>query len=192
MKRLHRDWQVIETKATDLRRRLCQRAVPRSPRYAHARRSYWMKDANCSLRHSAGWTYCSVGALSLLNKLPSIHQHGNVEGPKQNTQDRPLPQQLLHWLISRQTSVLQEDGEYEISDEDATDPASSEAPDALHVQTVVVPPSDISGSGTPSLEPTPDELLWAGFNGRCNKVADTCYSFWAGGTLAVRKLPFYI
>ena len=27
--------------------------------------------------------------------------------------------------------------------------------------------------------------IFAGFNGRCNKPADTCYSFWAGGALAV-------
>ena len=26
----------------------------------------------------------------------------------------------------------------------------------------------------------------AGFNGRCNKVADTCYAFWVGASLAVR------
>lgn len=35
----------------------------------------------------------------------------------------------------------------------------------------------------------PSSLLWAGFNGRCNKVADTCYSFWVGGTLSVTSLP---
>ena len=29
----------------------------------------------------------------------------------------------------------------------------------------------------------------AGFNGRCNKPADTCYSFWAGSTLAVSSMP---
>jgi len=34
----------------------------------------------------------------------------------------------------------------------------------------------------------PSSLLWAGFNGRCNKVADTCYSFWVGGTLSVTPL----
>ena len=28
----------------------------------------------------------------------------------------------------------------------------------------------------------------AGFNGRCNKIADTCYAFWVGASLAVRAL----
>jgi geranylgeranyl transferase type-1 subunit beta len=29
-------------------------------------------------------------------------------------------------------------------------------------------------------------IRWAGFSGRCNKIADTCYSWWVGGSLAVR------
>lgn len=33
------------------------------------------------------------------------------------------------------------------------------------------------------------ELQWVGFNGRCNKIADTCYSWWVGASLAVRT-PF--
>lgn len=36
--------------------------------------------------------------------------------------------------------------------------------------------------------PDLQELQWAGFNGRCNKVADTCYSWWVGGSLAVSKV----
>ncbi|KAI4120567.1 MAG: hypothetical protein LQ347_007075 [Umbilicaria vellea] len=32
-----------------------------------------------------------------------------------------------------------------------------------------------------------EEIQWAGMNGRCNKPADTCYSFWAGGALAILK-----
>ncbi|KAK5104811.1 geranylgeranyl transferase type-1 subunit beta, partial [Cryomyces antarcticus] len=31
---------------------------------------------------------------------------------------------------------------------------------------------------------------WAGFNGRCNKLADTCYAFWVGASLDVlHKAP---
>jgi geranylgeranyl transferase type-1 subunit beta len=29
-------------------------------------------------------------------------------------------------------------------------------------------------------------LEWTGFNGRCNKIADTCYAFWVHGSLSVR------
>ena len=41
-------------------------------------------------------------------------------------------------------------------------------------------------SSTTPLPLKPKDLLWIGFNGRCNKFADTCYCFWAGGTLGVR------
>lgn len=30
-----------------------------------------------------------------------------------------------------------------------------------------------------------DQLQYVGFNGRCNKIADTCYCWWVGGTLSV-------
>lgn len=35
------------------------------------------------------------------------------------------------------------------------------------------------------LEVNPGDVFCAGFNGRCNKPADTCYSFWVGGALCV-------
>jgi geranylgeranyl transferase type-1 subunit beta len=35
-----------------------------------------------------------------------------------------------------------------------------------------------------------EDDTYAGFNGRINKPADTCYSFWVGGALNVR--PFEI
>jgi geranylgeranyl transferase type-1 subunit beta len=30
-----------------------------------------------------------------------------------------------------------------------------------------------------------DSLVWAGFSGRSNKIADTCYCFWVTGALDV-------
>lgn len=33
--------------------------------------------------------------------------------------------------------------------------------------------------------PTPEDEF-VGFNGRCNKMVDTCYAFWVGGSLDVR------
>ena len=49
-----------------------------------------------------------------------------------------------------------------------------------------------ASSDTISLNHPSEDIQWAGFNGRCNKVADTCYSFWVGGTLAVRTLHLAI
>lgn len=44
----------------------------------------------------------------------------------------------------------------------------------------------------PAVAPANEESLqWAGFNGRCNKYADTCYSFWNTGTLEVRAADSY-
>ena len=62
-------------------------------------------------------------------------------------------------------------------------------------------PKDDSASGTqsgslddhitalPVIPPVAtDAIPYAGFNGRFNKVADTCYSFWNGATLMVCAL----
>lgn len=90
---------------------------------------------------------------------------------------------LVGWLASRQTSDLGEDEDDE--DEDDSD-------------TQKEPPTQGSGSGSledqastlPCITPiTDDTIPCAGFNGRCNKVADTCYSFWNGATLMVRTSP---
>ena len=39
------------------------------------------------------------------------------------------------------------------------------------------------------IEVTPEKLLRAGFNGRYNKVADTCYAWWVGGSLGILNRP---
>ena len=73
---------------------------------------------------------------------------------------------MVRWLVERQTSDLE------------TDP--DEHHDG-HNATVIKPVEDL-----PLIEPPSDESLqWAGFNGRSNKIADTCYSFWNTATLAV-------
>lgn len=43
----------------------------------------------------------------------------------------------------------------------------------------------------PPIDPAQHELNCAGFNGRCNKVSDTCYGFWVGGALAVRASSLF-
>lgn len=48
-----------------------------------------------------------------------------------------------------------------------------------------IPPITLQSPAPPPPDPPVNELLFAGFNGRCNKVCDTCYSFWVGGNLAV-------
>ena len=66
---------------------------------------------------------------------------------------------LTHWLVSRQFAYL--------------DPSS----DATSEDSASEPPS----LARLSLD---ENLRHVGFNGRCNKVADTCYTWWVGATLA--------
>lgn len=52
--------------------------------------------------------------------------------------------------------------------------------DAKSVNVATPPlPEEDNGSST---------MQWAGCNGRANKLADTCYAFWVGGSLSVRPL----
>lgn len=75
------------------------------------------------------------------------------------------------WIIERQTTYIEE-GEDEESEEEEDD--DDKAPSKATPYTA---PQD--GSTSPS------SLLHAGFNGRTNKVADTCYAFWNMGALAI-------
>jgi len=87
----------------------------------------------------------------------------------------------LHWLVSRQTTRLEEDEFYSLGDHPV---ASVTAHKPFHVLGAV---PMLATDRHPDAIVVPDlqELQWAGFNGRCNKIADTCYSWWVGGSLAV-------
>lgn len=90
----------------------------------------------------------------------------------------------MGWLASRQTDKLL--GE-EDEQEDEANNDNGEEPTTAEVEV---------GTGTESVEDlirglsnmTPlsgATISCAGFNGRCNKLADTCYSFWNGAALIV-------
>lgn len=83
---------------------------------------------------------------------------------------------LVRWLAWRQTVDLEEAEEGE---SDAEEMAVTDVQRSIDEKISALP--DI-----PSLSQRPCEVLhWAGFNGRSNKIADTCYSFWVTGTLGV-------
>lgn len=92
---------------------------------------------------------------------------------------------LVRWLVARQTAELGEE-----DDEDEEDSSNTENPVDSNVQDL---PDAVDGLSLdksidmlPSiLPPTEESLQWAGFNGRSNKYADTCYSFWNSATLVV-------
>lgn len=92
---------------------------------------------------------------------------------------------LLSWLASRQTGELGEEEEEDDEDDEDDETGTS----VLDTQ----PTKDVTKSleekiiALPGLTALSTESIpCAGFNGRCNKFADTCYSFWNGATLMVR------
>ena len=108
---------------------------------------------------------------------------------------------MTRWLVARQTLMLQEDGEDLNVDADSADPL----PAPVAANELFRPTFHLTGAFPVSFahisQPLPEvslyERQWVGVNGRCNKVADTCYSFWVGGTLGVSlcyttlsKLPY--
>ncbi|CAM1511995.1 Fc.00g095080.m01.CDS01 [Cosmosporella sp. VM-42] len=107
----------------------------------------------------AGYAYCAVGALSLLDRPLDSSAPSADEAIQNGIPDR---QGLLRFLAYRQFAYLkQEEDDDEIDDEE----------NFLE-----------STLGDLSLG---DGCVHVGWNGRWNKKADTCYCWWVGGTLAM-------
>ncbi|KAL8874687.1 MAG: hypothetical protein Q9174_000027 [Haloplaca sp. 1 TL-2023] len=91
---------------------------------------------------------------------------------------------LLAWLVSLQTSVIQEE---DVSAPDQIEghptPDADESRDERASEQATVASPEDTVSDMLGIEPLAEDLSWVGMTGRCNKVADTCYAFWAGGSL---------
>lgn len=111
----------------------------------------------------AGYAYCAISALSLLDR-PAENSTASHDGAilRRAIADHPA---LTEWLASRPFEYLEEVEEAEDNEED-----NFAQPACL---------ADTVGAS---------EVKYAGFNGRCNKVADTCYTWWVGGTLSILGL----
>ena len=144
---------------------------------------------------AAGCTYCGVSTLLILGKLPPADGASEIVG-NGTAASQAFVQNLLHWLVSRQTSILTDyrkfdDGE-NCSDEDpeilgkSEEEQSGSSRQSFSIQrSIPVPPSPDLEERSQYSEVEAEDLSCAGFNGRCNKPADTCYSFWVGGALGV-------
>ena len=80
----------------------------------------------------------------------------------------------VSWIASRQTTYLEE--------------VESEDPGSLPASEHEIPnsdPSNESSSNAGVLSFSEEDLRCVGFNGRANKVADTCYCFWNTAALEV-------
>lgn len=118
-----------------------------------------------------GHTYCAIGSLDFLSRTsPDLKSVPLLSAGSDKFES------LITWLASRQTAQLQED-----ENEDDSDNETPKAPEGGSLDDKV--------QGLPNVESLEaDTISCAGFNGRCNKFADTCYSFWNGATLVVCSL----
>lgn len=130
-------------------------------------------------------TYCALGTLSFLNHTPGLEEEALSEAKiAACTPGSEAFESLIEWLAFRQTNVLyDEDSGEDTEDDDIEDPGS-------------IPPQKIAAGSIEehisSLPLLPTASQWAaekqtyaGFNGRTNKISDTCYCFWVTGSLAV-------
>ncbi|KAK0625435.1 terpenoid cyclases/protein prenyltransferase alpha-alpha toroid [Bombardia bombarda] len=110
----------------------------------------------------AGYAYCAISALSLLDRplegSPALHPSKILR-----VGIRSMPA-LTHWLASRQFVYLEPPATQNEEEED--DPVNFLLPSSL---------DDLA---------LDDKLQHFAFNGRCNKVADTCYCWWVCAALA--------
>lgn len=134
-----------------------------------------------SLGHEshAGYAYCAVAALALLDRPTEGGTSDSEAGGEQQTpsthytQSRSLQEGIgdipgfISFLVSRQFAYLDAQ-EKKAEEEDDEDPETA----------------NFQMAGL-SLSDPHDDTNHIGFNGRCNKVADTCYTWWVLGSLSI-------
>ena len=118
--------------------------------------------------------------MSLLGRLPQ-----SVDTSSEYYSKTGLTQldRTIHWLVARQTAVLDEEDEFDTNADETDTPATCH-----DTHSFVKMRSYPSKTGEMSYQDRPTshfELQWAGFNGRLNKIADSCYTWWTMGTLSV-------
>lgn len=124
-----------------------------------------------------GFTCCAIAALSFLDRLP-LPPSQKPDGVARGVTHLP---QTLKWLVSRQTATLDtDDGLDTYNDETDTSETCHDA----HSFVKLGPPNSRQGESNMKGVLHPHfELQWVGVNGRCNKVADTCYAYWVSAPL---------
>ncbi|KAL4868783.1 hypothetical protein BDV12DRAFT_169017 [Aspergillus spectabilis] len=125
----------------------------------------------------SGHTYCAIGALTFLDRLSNGSGRVSLISPGSKQFDS-----VVRWLVSRQTTELGEEDEEDEEESDSDDPVHDDVQSlAKAVDGLVI--NERIDTLPNLLSPSWESLQWAGFNGRCNKYADTCYSFWNTATL---------
>ncbi|ROW00041.1 hypothetical protein VPNG_08340 [Cytospora leucostoma] len=148
---------------------------------AHIRRSQTYDGGfSESFRHEshAGYAYCAVAALALLDRplesqgVEAKAAGGEGEQTPYYKRSQALQKGIsdipgfISFLVSRQFTYL-EPSEEDDDEEDDDDDETANFQQANLALGADEPPKHI------------------GFNGRCNKVADTCYTWWVLGSLSI-------
>lgn len=118
--------------------------------------SVWRSDESL-----AGYAYCAINALSLLDR-PVVGSDASHTSKILHSGIRDMPA-LEHWLASRQFVYLEAASNADQESED--DEVNFTLPKSL---------AELCLKGNNQ---------FVGFNGRCNKTADTCYFWWVGAAL---------
>ncbi len=124
------------------------------------------------VKNIAGYAYCAVAALSLLDQANPDQSASPTHYVEAGIPSIPS---LIHFLVSRQFTYLDSS-----SGSSSSRPASPE-PDPSELSISSPPVDGIRTSTSSSLSSS----SMTGFNGRLNKAADTCYAWWVSGALAL-------
>ena len=126
-----------------------------------------------------GYTFCAVAALYFAGRLPSGFRYsGQASGHRLTAPSNP--ELTIRWLLSRQTLTLIEDEEGDLHGDDAGSTNTSHDAFATYELGSIE-------DETLNSQSIHSAIRWVGFNGRCNKVADTCYTWWNVAALDVGK-----
>jgi len=144
----------------------------------------------------AGYTYCALGTLAFTNRLNSADSRPHIR-PSDTAKFAPAdPQTTLRWLVARQTDmIVPEDESLEAEmDPDIEGARGDVTKDSEQDTSSPRPSPPLHQSPDPSsVLSSPLAMLshpcTAGMNGRCNKVADTCYAWWTCGSLYLLGQP---
>ncbi|KAK2788325.1 hypothetical protein FQN53_003859 [Emmonsiellopsis sp. PD_33] len=121
----------------------------------------------------AGLTYCGIASLSFLGHMPPPESFASSTLAPATSRF----EDLVRWLVWHQTTLIKEKSQDGPENEDNC----SGALDQQSIDERISSLPDIC----PATQRPCEDFHWAGFNGRTNKVADTCYSFWVTGTLGI-------
>lgn len=137
----------------------------------------------------AGYTYCALGALSFAGRLH--HQTSPTSANHETSKAKTTmdPSRTLEWLVNEQTMWIDPDGDDPTSElkslrsstkSDASQPLIPTGAEPLHQSpdlSTFIPPLPAPGGQQAA------SACAAGFCGRPNKPADTCYAWWVCGAL---------